>query len=378
MKIDGIKLPVRELIKGYIEDDRTSRVVAWDGNLDVRPEFQREFVYGEKQQEAVINTVLQGFPLNIMYFVDRLDGTFEVLDGQQRIISICRYALNQYSVKIPTATGGYDTVNYPNLYNELRDKFLDYELHIYICQGTDKEKLDWFQIINIAGETLEAQEIRNALYHGPWLTDAKSAFSRRNCAAHKNYGKYMAGDYIRQKYLETAFLWKAAQEGYTGRDAIASYMKVHRMDADANELWAYFEAVFQWVRTNFGKDVNKFMKGVPWGLLYNEHKDDMLDPAELQRRVQELMGDEEVQKKSGIYTYLLTGEEKYLSPRQFDRDVAMSKYQQQGGLCNICKKPFAFKDMHADHIIPWSKGGRTVPDNCQMLCIPCNETKKAH
>lgn len=378
MIINEMKLSVGDLIQGYHEDDATSRVVAWGGKLDVRPEYQREYVYGEGQRDAVVNTVLNGFPLNIMYFVDRQDGTFEVLDGQQRIISICRYAMNQYSVNVPAATGGYDALNYPNLYDELRDKFLGYELHVYVCQGTDKEKLDWFQIINIAGETLEQQEIRNALYHGPWLTDAKSVFSRRNCAAHKNYGKYMAGDYIRQKYLETAFSWKAAQEGYTGRDAVAEYMKAHRADKDANDLWSYFEAVFRWVQDIFGKQFDKSMKGVAWGMLYNEHKDDMLDPAEMQRRVRELLADTEVLRKSGIYAYLLTGEEKHLSPRQFDADVALAKYHQQGGKCAICGQPKDFKDMHADHIVPWSKGGKTVPENCQMLCIPCNEKKKAH
>ena len=378
MIINEMKLSVGDLIQGYHEDDATSRVVAWGGKLDVRPEYQREYVYGEGQRDAVVNKVLNGFPLNIMYFVDRQDGTFEVLDGQQRIISICRYAMNQYSVKVPAATGGYDALNYPNLYDELRDKFLGYELHVYVCQGTDKEKLDWFQIINIAGETLEQQEIRNALYHGPWLTDAKSVFSRRNCAAHKNYGKYMAGDYIRQKYLETAFSWKAAQEGYTGRDAVAEYMKAHRADKDANDLWSYFEAVFRWVQDIFGKQFDKSMKGVAWGMLYNEHKDDMLDPAEMQRRVRELLADTEVLRKSGIYAYLLTGEEKHLSPRQFDADVALAKYHQQGGKCAICGQPKDFKDMHADHIVPWSKGGKTVPENCQMLCIPCNEKKKAH
>ena len=378
MVINEMKLKVRDLVAGYSEDDATSRVVAWDGKLDVRPEYQREFVYGEGQRDAVINTVLQGFPLNIMYFVDRLDGTYEVLDGQQRIISICRYYMNGFSVKVPTMTGKFDTVNFPNLFDEKRDAFLDYELTVYVCEGTDEEKLAWFQIINIAGETLEQQEIRNALYHGPWLTDAKSAFSRRNCAAHKNYGKYMKGDYIRQKYLETAFAWAAAAEGITGKDAVAEYMKRHRGDADANGLWAYFEAVFRWVRDVFGKDVNKFMAGLPWGLYYNEHKDDNLDPAEVRKRVSDLMADTEVDRKAGIYAYILTGEEKFLSIRRFDDDVAMAKYRQQGGKCAMCGEPKDIKDMHADHIIPWSKGGKTVPENCQMLCIPCNEKKKAH
>ena len=156
MKINMMKLPVRELIKSFNEDDATSRVVAWDGKLDVRPEYQREYVYDDSQRDAVINTILKGFPLNIMYFVDRQDGTYEVLDGQQRIISICRYATNSaISVKIPAATGGYNTVNFPNLFDEDSEKFLNYELQVYVCEGTDKEKTEWFQIINIAGEELE-------------------------------------------------------------------------------------------------------------------------------------------------------------------------------------------------------------------------------
>ena len=244
MKIDMIKLPIRELVKQYNEDDQTSRVVAWDGKLDVRPEYQREFVYDDRKRDAVINTVLKGFPLNIMYFVDRKDGTYEVLDGQQRIISICRYYKNQFSIKIPAATGGFNTVNYPNLFDEDEQNFLNYELQIYICEGTDKEKLEWFEIINIAGETLETQEIRNALYHSKWLTDAKSAFSRKNCPANKVYGKYMSGKYIRQKYLETAFRWHAYYTGITGQDSIVQYMQLHRNDNNADVLWKYFEDVF--------------------------------------------------------------------------------------------------------------------------------------
>ena len=220
MIINMMKLPIRDLIQGYSEDDSTSRVRAWGGKLDVRPEYQREFVYADDKRDAVINTIMKNFPLNIMYFVDRKDGTYEVLDGQQRIISICRYATNKFSVKIPAATGGYNTVNYPNLFDEDRDRFLDYELQVYICEGTDKEKLEWFEIINIAGETLANQEIRNAIYHSAWLTDAKSAFSRRNCAAYKNYGKYLNGDYIRQAFVETAFRWAADADGIVGKDAV--------------------------------------------------------------------------------------------------------------------------------------------------------------
>ena len=374
MKINEMHLKIGDLINGYTEDDSTSKVTAWGGKLDVRPEYQREFVYKDKQRDAVINTVLNGFPLNIMYFVDRLDGTYEVLDGQQRIISICRYAKNMFSVKIPAATGGYNTVNFPNLFDDQLNAFLDYELHVYVCEGTEHEKLDWFQVINIAGEILEEQEIRNAVLHSAWLTDAKSAFSRRNCAANKNYGKYLNGDYIRQKFLETAFRWNAHYEGITGKDAIVQYMQKHRQDKNANALWKYFEDVFSWVQATFGS-YDKSMKGVEWGLLYNAHKDDNLDSAELQKRVKELLADDEVQKKSGIYEYLLTGEKKVLNLRTFSERDKITMYNQQQGLCAICGKPFSLKEMHADHIKPWSKGGLTELSNGQMLCINCNLAK---
>ena len=382
MIINMMKLPIRDLIQGYSEDDSTSRVRAWGGKLDVRPEYQREFVYADDKRDAVINTIMKNFPLNIMYFVDRKDGTYEVLDGQQRIISICRYATNKFSVKIPAATGGYNTVNYPNLFDEDRDRFLDYELQVYICEGTDKEKLEWFEIINIAGETLANQEIRNAIYHSAWLTDAKSAFSRRNCAAYKNYGKYLNGDYIRQAFLETAFRWAADADGIVGKDAVEQYMQLHRDDKNADALWKYFEDVFTWVRDVFGKNIDPSMKGVQWGLLYNQHRNDNLDPAYMQKRVKELLADKEVGKRTGIYQYLLEGEktdaEKYLSLRQFDKDDMAAKYHEQGGLCAICGKPFDQKDMHGDHIIPWSKGGKTTYDNLQMLCVPCNLAKSSH
>ena len=374
MKINSMHLQIRDLIDGYYEDDATSKVTAWGGKLDVRPEYQREFVYAEKQRDAVINTVLNGFPLNIMYFVDRLDGTYEVLDGQQRIISICRYAKNMFSVKLPAATGGYNTVNYPNLFDDQLEDFLNYELHVYVCEGTEREKLDWFQVINIAGMTLENQEILNAVLHSAWLTDAKSAFSRRNCAAYKNYGKYMNGDYIRQKFLETAFRWNAYYEGITGKDAIVQYMQKHRQDKNADALWKYFEDVFAWVQATFG-NYDKSMKGVEWGYLYNEHKDDNLDPVELQQRVKELMADDEVQKKSGIYEYLLTGEKKVLNLRTFSERDKITMYNRQQGLCAICGKPFSMKEMHADHIKPWSKGGITELSNGQMLCVNCNLVK---
>ena len=385
MKIDEMKLKISDLIEGYSENDATSHVVAWGGKLDVRPEYQREFIYPDDKRDAVINTILNGFPLNIMYFVDREDGTYEVLDGQQRIISICRYRTNHaISVKIPVATGGYNPLNYPNLPDEgekfSKEAFNDYELTVYICHGTAQEKIDWFQVINIGCETLTNQEILNAMFHGKWLTDAKSVFSRRGCAANKFYGKYMDGDYIRQKYLETVFKWAADAEGITDKDAIKLYMQKYRNMDDANDLWKYFENIFKWVQKNFGKNFDKSMKGVPWGLLYNRHKDDNLDPTYLQKRMKELLADrKEVGKPSGIYQYLLEGEtleaQKYLNLRKFDDTDMQIRYNEQGGKCAMCGESFNIKEMQGDHRIPWSKGGKTEYDNLDMLCKQCNWIK---
>lgn len=377
MVINHMTLRVGDLVQGYREDDQTSRVVAWGGKLDVRPEYQREYVYEDAQRDAVINTVLQGFPLNIMYFVDRKDGSYEVLDGQQRIISICRFATNHaLSVKLPSKTlpGQFNTVNFPNLFDEQIKAFNDYALDVYICEGTEEEKIDWFQVINIAGEKLEKQEILNAVLHSAWLTDAKSAFSRRNCAASRFYGKYLNGDCIRQKFLETAFRWAADAEGITGNDAVRTFMQKHRQDENADALWKYFEDVFRWVGRVFGK-YDKSMKGVEWGLLYNRHKDDVLDPDAVQARVADLMADNEVQRNSGIYEYILTGNERTLNLRAFDRDEKLTMYHRQGGKCAICGLPFDISEMHGDHVIPWSKGGRTTLDNGQMLCEKCNLRK---
>lgn len=382
MEIKMIKLPIRELIKGYHEDDATSKVTAWDGNLDVRPEYQREYVYDDQKRDSVINTVLHNFPLNIMYFVDRGEDAegarYEVLDGQQRIISICRFYTNTaISVKLPAPTGGYNIVNRPNLFDDQTEAFLDYELQVYICEGTEREKIEWFEVINLAGEKLEKQEIRNAVLHSKWLTDAKSVFSRRNGAANKRYGKYFSGDVIRQKYLETVFRWAAYAEQIYGKDmetVIRQYMMKHSDDDNANDLWRYTEDVFEWVEKTFGK-YDKSMTGVEWGYLYNEHKDDILDPKEVQAEVKRLMADDEVTKKSGIYEYILTGDERVLNLRAFSKRDKITMYNQQGGICPLCKGHFPIEKMHADHKQPWSEGGITDLSNGWMLCTQCNLKK---
>ena len=303
MNIEERKITVREISEGYFNEDEEG-VVGYNEQLDIRPKYQREFVYKDEQRNEVVRTVMKGLPLNVMYWVDRgeefeddpYSPRYEVMDGQQRTISLCEYVDGNFSV---------DDMLFVNLPKDKRDEILNYELFIYICNGTESEKLDWFRIINIAGEQLTDQELRNAVYAGSWTSDAKRYFSKSGCAADRLAGDYMKGSSIRQEYLETAILWAASAEG----KSIEGYMSEHQHDPSAVILWNYFRSVIDWVQAIFPKK-RKEMKGLPWGLLFNEHgKRTDLDPAALEREIQRLMGDEDVTKKSGIYEYLLSNDE---------------------------------------------------------------------
>ena len=361
MIIEERKVTVGEVCDGYFNDAEEG-VVGYDERLDIRPKYQREFVYKDAQRDEVIRTVLKGLPLNVIYWCKTGDDTYEVLDGQQRTISLCEYVDGSFSV---------DDKYFYNLPADVKKKILDYPLFVYVCDGTDSEKLDWFRIINIAGEQLTDQELRNAVYAGSWTSDAKRYFSKTGCAADALAGDYLKGSSIRQEYLETAILWAAGAEDKT----IEGYMSEHQHDPSAVTLWNYFRSVIDWVQAIFPKK-RKEMKGLPWGLFYNEHgKRTDLDPKALELEIQRLMGDEDVTKKSGIYEYLLTGEEKRLSIRAFDRRDALAAYEKQNHKCAICGEEFDFEDMHADHKIPWCKGGHTTLDNGQMLCREHNLEK---
>lgn len=364
MKIHLHKIKVREVVDGY-KDSAEEGVVAYSGKLDVRPKYQREFVYKDKQRDAVIDTVRQGFPLNVMYWVKRNADSFEVLDGQQRTISIGQFVNGDFSVDFNGRTAMFH-----NLTKEEQEQILDYELMIYFCEGTDKEKLDWFKIINIAGERLTEQELRNAVYTGPWLSDAKLKFSKSNCAAYllaNDGGALLTGSPIRQEYLEVALSW-------INNGDVAGYMSVHQHDQDANELWNYFQSLVAWVRQTF-PNYRKEMASVNWGELYNEFKDKKLEAKKLEVEIAELMQDEDVSKKPGIYPFVLTRHEKYLSVRAFDDKMKREAYERQKGICVRCNEHFDLSEMEADHITPWHEGGRTVAANCQMLCKQDNRTK---
>ncbi|WP_394958085.1 HNH endonuclease family protein [Scardovia wiggsiae] len=361
MQIEQRKVTVREVTDGYFNDAEEG-VTGYDDRLDIRPKYQREFVYKDNQRDEVIRTVMRGLPLNVMYWCRTGQDTYEVLDGQQRTISLCEYVDGTFSV---------DDKYFYNLPSDQQDKILNYELFVYVCDGTDSEKLDWFKIINIAGERLTDQELRNAVYAGSWVSDAKRYFSKTGCAADTLAGDYLKGTSIRQEYLETAISWAAAADGET----IEGYMAKHQKEPTAQALWSYFRSVIEWVEAIFPKK-RKEMKGLAWGLFYNEQgKRTDLDPKKLEIEIQRLMGDEDVTKKSGIYEYLLTGSERALSIRAFDRRDALAAYEKQHHKCAICGEEFEFEEMQADHIKPWSKGGHTTPDNCQMLCRDCNLKK---
>lgn len=367
MKIELHEIPVRDVVNGY-KDSAENGVVGYGGKLNIRPAYQREFIYKEQQRNEVIYTVIRNFPLNVMYWVKSDNGDYEVLDGQQRTISICQYATNEFSVVIDGMPRKFG-----NLTDAEREQILDYPLMIYICEGTDREKLDWFKIINIAGEQLTAQELRNAVYTGEWLTEAKKYFSKTGCPAHQIASSYLSGSAIRQDYLETAVRWIAARDGV----GIEDYMSQHQHDTNCNELWLYFQSVVSWIKALFPK-CRKEMKGLQWGLMYNENGNRTdLDPKMLEIEVQRLMGDDDVTRRAGIYEYLLTHDERKLSIRDFDCRDKLVAYERQGHKCAICGETFEFEQMHGDHIKPWSRGGKTTLDNCQMLCRDCNLKKGA-
>ena len=369
MQIEQRTITVRDVTDDYLNNDEEG-VRGYHDRLDIRPPYQREFVYKDKQRDEVIRTVLKGLPLNVMYWCKTGKNeddkeTYEVLDSQQRTISLCEYVDGSYSV---------DDKYFDNLPQDLKDEILNYELFVYVCDGTDSEKLDWFRIINIAGEQLTDQELRNAVYAGPWVSDAKRYFSKTSGPAYKIAGDYLKGDAIRQDYLQTAISWAAKAENVN----IEQYMAQHQYDTNAVALWNYFRSVIDWIPATFSTKYYREMKGLPWGIYYNENKDRTdLAPKKLEEATAKLMGDEDVTNKRGIFPFLLTGDVKNLSIRQFDRATKLAAYEKQGHKCPTCGKTFEFNKMDGDHIIPWSKGGKTVPENCQMLCKECNLKKGA-
>lgn len=409
MTINLTQIKLRDLFDGYENSDEDG-VIGYHGRLDIRPKYQREFIYGEKEKIAVVDTVKKGFPLNTMYWAVARDKngnkildaegneTYELMDGQQRTISICEFLANHI------------VVNFQKFFNiqkstpDIAEKILDYELQVYICDGSVSDKLAWFKTINIAGKPLTEQELLNAQYVGEWLTKAKEYFSKTNCNAAelmvirgKKASEYMNGSPIRQEYLSTVLQWIADYQGLVPRsDEGDTYMANHQGDSTATEIKNYFVEVMEWVGSKF-PIYRKEMKGLPWGLWYNKFKHGKCSgrliekaPDEIEDEIQKLIGDDEVETVKGIYEYIMDGEEKHLSLRAFDEKIKRKVYENQHHKCPYCdihkdghtypdgKTEYEYGEMEGDHIIPWSQGGKTEENNCQMLCKWHNGHKSAN
>ena len=357
MKIELRRLSVEKLTDGFA-DNAEHGVVAYGAKLDIRPPYQREFIYKDKQRDAVIDSVQKDFPLNVMYWAVREDKTFEVIDGQQRTLSICQYVNGDFSV---------NGLAFHNLPDNRQQQILNYELMVYFCSGTDSEKLDWFTTINIAGEEHTPQELKNATYAGTWTAAAKRHFSKTGCAAYQLGSLYLRGSPIRQEYLETAISWLSDGK-------IKEYMSKHQHDKNALSLWQYFQKVIAWVKATF-PEYRREMKGVDWGTLYNLFKDEVFDTDKLETRVTKLMQDDDVDSKAGIYPYVLNDDERHLNIRAFSDNMKREAYERQRGVCVRCKKKFQLDAMEGDHIKPWHEGGKTNAANLQMLCKDDNRRK---
>ncbi|MBK8775837.1 MAG: DUF262 domain-containing protein [Chitinophagaceae bacterium] len=357
MNIELKEITVRELTNGY-QDNEENGVVGYGGKLDIRPPYQREFIYKDKQRDAVINTITKNFPLNVMYWAVREDENYEVIDGQQRTISISQFVEGDFA---------YKNRYFHNLQKDEQEQVLNYKLMVYLCSGTDSEKLEWFKTINIAGEKLTEQELRNAVYSGSWVADAKRYFSKNGCAAYGLGSDYLNGAPIRQDYLETTIKW-------ISKDNIEKYMAEHQHEPNANDLWLYFQSIISWIKVVFPK-YRREMKGINWGFLYNSFKDQKLNHKKIENEISNLMQDEDVTNKKGIYEYVLTRNERHLNIRAFSDNQKREAYERQKGICPVCTEHYEIEGMEGDHITPWHEGGKTSADNCQMLCKDDNRRK---
>lgn len=370
MTIEQIEVTVGDITRGYVNNEEQG-VRGYDGQLDIRPPYQREFIYNEREQQAVITTVLRGYPLNVMYWVRREDDAecaYEVMDGQQRTLSLCEYVAGKFA---------YDFKNFFNQPTDIQQRILNYRLTVYVCRGDGSEKLEWFKTINIAGKPLNEQEINNAVYAGPFVSDAKRHFSKSNCGAYRLGKDLVNGKPIRQDFLKRALEWMANHETRMGRkQTVVGYMAEHQHNPNANNLWTYYQNVLNWAITNFDmKRFKRIMKGLDWAELYDTYGNMTLDTAAMGLRISQLIRDSEIQCPSGIIPYVLTGDERHLDLRSFPEDIKLAVWEKQGHTCPHCGKQFDFELMEGDHITPWREGGRTVPENCQMLCRHCNRLK---
>lgn len=378
---------VRQICEGFVYNEYEGKgLFGLSGKLTIQPEYQRNYIYAEQKKEIpVIESVLKGYPLGLIYFNKVGEDRYEVLDGQQRITSLGRFVSNWFKISI----NGRDT-KFIGLPDDLKELILDKtELLVYICDGTESEIKEWFETINIAGIPLKEQERRNAAFYGPFVTKLKEVFSNSQSsdAKHK-WSRFIKGNISRQDYLERALDW-------VSRGNIDEYMSVHRKDESIDEVTTYFNTVIEWASTTF-KDIKPEMQGLEWGRLYEKYHKNPYDPKKVWERVEELYEDvanDVIKDASGIFEYILGGEQdtRLLNVRLFDKRTIKAVYERQTaeakakGISNCphcaigheanARKIWALKDMDADHVTAWSKGGATSIENCQMLCKTHNRAK---
>lgn len=397
MKTTQPVITIRDLVDGY-QDNGEKGVVAYSGKLNVRPAYQRAFVYNPDDRDRVMISVYNNMPLNSMYWALNPDGTYEVIDGQQRLISICQFIINDDGNGNPIAINfnGRNTQTFEGLSTEKQKEILDYRLQIYVCEGTDDEKLDWFHTINIAGKQMTNQELLNANYTGGWLTSAKQFFSKRrnneaiNMAYYDNDDKKtllnLSADKVlgdmgglgekanRQLLLELVLKWRIDAE--TAKyPQIKDYMSIHRFDDNAGELIGYFARVINWVKQTFIV-YRPDMKGVDWGFLYNRYGNKTFNPEKIEDKLNYLYSlydvDPDGLKRKGFYEYCLSGDRSLIWHRAFSERQQKQAYENQGKKCARCHKPFSLKELEGHHKIAFADGGETTIDNCLMLCKNCH------
>lgn len=375
---------VGDVCEGFVFDRNEGKgLFGLDGKLIIQPEYQRNYIYGDgKRDVAVVESLLKGYPLGLIYFVRNSDGMYEVLDGQQRITSFARYVNRSwpFAVQIDGKPRYFDSLD-----ADQKSLIVDAHLTIYVCEGEPSEIQAWFETINIAGVPLVKQELRNAAYHGPFVTRAREVFSNTGNASMNRWQTYVAGDPKRQAILETALDW--ASDGN-----IDDYMARHRYDTGIAELKNHFDTVIDWVDSVFDYAGSE-MRGREWGRLYREYHRNAYSRERVSERVKALLDDSQVQDKKGIFEYVLGGEgdSRLLNVRVFDKRTIKAVYRKQTrdaeaqGIsnCPLCavghdanaKRIYRESEMDADHVAAWSRGGSTTEENCQMLCKTHNRAK---
>jgi 5-methylcytosine-specific restriction endonuclease McrA len=377
-------ITVADICDGFVYNELEGKgLFGLGGRLVIQPEYQRNYFYqekGGKREQAVIHSLLRGYPIGLLYFNKVGDDRYEVLDGQQRITSIGRFVTNKFAIKV-----GGNPMIFDSLPADQKARLLDTKLLIYICEGAESEIKEWFQTINIAGVPLNEQELLNAIYSGPFVTLARAEFSNSQNANLHKWRAYIKGNVNRQDFLACALDW-------VSKGNISDYMSKHRYDDNIDELKTYFNSVIDWVATVF-RDVYPEMQGVEWGRLYEQYHRTPYDPDAVAEQVRRLYDDPYVRNKRGIFEYVLGGcqDPRLLEVRVFDEAVKRAVYARQTAAaqaagvsnCPLCavghdanrSRIYEYKEMEADHVTAWSKGGASTPENCQMLCKTHNRAK---